>query len=180
LNDNISQVDNLEKLVKMHDALTKDIAAMQAAADNVVAAINAYKELSQPRKGRMIQSNKSPLENRSNSTRRDASLVVDAIVEYFVSCENRRIKTAPLTDILLSQGVDLPDTAPMASVGRILSFNKDTFERIPPKTMKGNPEWQLIDAVFQQHRAKNKAGTLVRGQNPANNEDLNNAESGPG
>ena len=42
---NMSQVDNLEKLVKVHEDLTKDIAAMQAAADNVMAAINAYKKL---------------------------------------------------------------------------------------------------------------------------------------
>ena len=66
-----------------------------------------------------------------------------------------------MTDILINREVDLPEKAPMASVGRILSFYKDTFERIPPKTKRGHPEWQLIDAVFQQHRAKNRARQLA-------------------
>jgi hypothetical protein len=36
LQANTSQVDNLKKLVKVHEGLTKDSAAMQAAADTVM------------------------------------------------------------------------------------------------------------------------------------------------
>jgi hypothetical protein len=149
LRANMSPVEYLEKLVKVHEGLTKDIAAMQAAADKVMAAINTYKKLG--------RSGNSEVKKASHSTRRDTAAVIDTIVQYFVECENRRIKTAPLTDLLISRGVDLPEKAPMASVGRILSFYKDTFERIPPRIKGGHPEWQLIDAKFQQHRANKLA-----------------------
>jgi hypothetical protein len=160
LQASMSHVEHLEQLVKLHDDLTQDIAVMQAAADNVMAAIHAYKNVGRVEKSEV---------KTANTTKRDTPAVIDAIVHYFVACENRRITTAPLTDILKSRGVNLPEKAPMASVGRILSFYKDTFERIPPKTKGGTPEWQLIDAVFQQHRAKHNAGPLCI---PINKEDL--------